>query len=75
MIPIVWEYPLIAEHEKYVTSGRARVVIGDETFEVEKDDVVFIPAEVPHSHDVLGDESFEFLCMVPNKKDEVNVIG
>lgn len=63
------------EHEQYITSGRARVVIGDEIFEVEKDDVVFIPAGIPHSYQVLGNESFEFLCMVPNIKDEINVIG
>ena len=33
------------EHEQYVLSGRARIGIGDEVYSVEKDDVVFIPAE------------------------------
>ena len=32
------------EHEQYVLRGRARIGIGDEVIEVQKDDVVFIPA-------------------------------
>lgn len=61
------------EHEQYVLSGRAKIVIGEETYEVKKDDAVFIPAGVPHSYEVLGQESFEFLCMVPNKEDEIKL--
>ncbi len=62
------------EHEQYVLSGRAKIGIGDEVFEVEKDDVVFIPAGVPHFYEVLSDEPFEFLCVVPNKKDEITMV-
>jgi quercetin dioxygenase-like cupin family protein len=58
------------EHEQYILRGRARVVIGDEVLEVQKDDVVFIPGGVPHSYEALGDEPFEFLCAVPNLPDE-----
>ena len=36
------------EHEQYVLGGRAQIGIGDEVYNVEKDDVVFIPAGVPH---------------------------
>jgi quercetin dioxygenase-like cupin family protein len=62
------------EHEQYVLRGRARVVIGDEVAEVRKDDVVFIPAGVPHSYATQGDEPFEFLCVVPNLPDETVVM-
>ncbi|MCJ7629578.1 MAG: cupin domain-containing protein [Longimicrobiales bacterium] len=62
------------EHEQYVLRGRARVVIGDELLEVEKDDVVFIPGGVPHSYEALGDEPFEFLCAVPNLRDESTIL-
>ncbi len=62
------------EHEQLVLNGCARVSIGDEIFEVKKNDVVFIPANVPHSYKTLGDESFEFLCMVPNKEDVIKII-
>src|SRR5690606_25316929 len=57
------------EHEQYVLRGRARITIGEESHEVGADDVVFIPANVPHSYDVLGDQAFEFLCVVPNAPD------
>jgi mannose-6-phosphate isomerase-like protein (cupin superfamily) len=50
------------------------VVIGDELLEVEKDDVVFIPGGVPHSYEALGDEPFEFLCAVPNLRDETAIL-
>ncbi len=62
------------EHEQYVLRGRARVVIGEEVAEVKKDDVVFIPAGVPHSYAVVGDEPFEFLCVVPNLPDETRLV-
>jgi quercetin dioxygenase-like cupin family protein len=62
------------EHEQYVLRGRARVVIGDEVMEVEKDDVVYIPGGIPHSYRALGDEPFEFLCVVPNLPDETTII-
>jgi len=63
------------EHEQYVLRGRARVVIGDQVLEVQKDDVVFIPGEVPHSYQALGEEPFEFLCVVPNLPDETRVLS
>lgn len=62
------------EHEQYVLRGRARVVIGDEVHEVKKDDVVFIPGGVPHSYQALGEEPFEFLCVVPNLPDETTIV-
>lgn len=61
------------EHEQLVLNGSARVQIGDETFNVKKDDVVFIPAEVEHSYTTIGDESFEFICVVPNGEDIIKV--
>lgn len=62
------------EHEQYVLRGRARVVIGEEVLEVRPDDVVFIPGGVPHSYQALGEEPFEFLCVVPNLPDVTTVL-
>jgi quercetin dioxygenase-like cupin family protein len=62
------------EHEQYVLRGRAEVTIGEEVLEVNKDDVVFIPGGVPHSYRAVGDEPFEFLCVVPNLPDETTIL-
>lgn len=62
------------EHEQYVLRGRARIGIGDEVFEVKADNVLLIPAGVPHWYEVLGDENFEFLCMVPNRDDKISLV-
>jgi len=65
------------EHEQYVLAGRARVRIGDDVVEVKRDDVVFIPAGVPHSYEALGeagDEPFVFLCAVPNAPDRIELV-
>ncbi len=62
------------EHEQYVLRGRARVGIGDEVYDVKEGDVVFIAANEPHWYAVDGDEPFEFLCLVPNLPDEVNMV-
>ena len=62
------------EHEQYVLRGSAKVVIGDDVKIVNKDDILFIPADVPHSYDVVGDEDYEFLCLVPNKEDKIKIL-
>lgn len=61
------------EHEQYCLRGRARVRIGDAVHEVKANDAVYIPAGVPHSYEVL-EAPFEFLCMVPNKPDRIEIV-
>ena len=62
------------EHEQYVLRGRARVGIGDEVHEVGPHDVLFIPAETPHFYQVI-EAPFEFLCVVPNAPDRLEILG
>ena len=62
------------EHEQYVLRGRARIGLGDEVVEVKEGDVLFIPAGLHHWYEALGDEPFEFLCMVPNKEDRIEIV-
>lgn len=62
------------EHEQYVLRGRATIGIGDDVREVTRDDVVFIPAGVPHWYRAEGDEPFEFLCVVPNRPDRIEIL-
>ncbi len=63
----------VVEHEQYIVKGSAVVVIGDETFEVSVGDSVYIPSMVPHSYKA-GGEGFEFLCVVPNKEDKIELV-
>ena len=62
------------EHEQYVLGGRARIGINERVFEVRSGDVVFIPEGVPHFYENIGDEPFEFLCMIPNKEDSITIV-
>jgi len=62
------------EHEQYVLRGRATIGIGGQTISVGPDDVVFIPAGTTHWYRTLGDESFEFLCVVPNALDTITLV-
>ncbi|HXK60069.1 MAG TPA: cupin domain-containing protein [Acidobacteriota bacterium] len=61
------------EHEQYVLRGKARVGIGDQVYEVKADDVLYIPAGVPHYYEVL-EAPFQFLCLVPNRPDKVEIV-
>lgn len=58
------------EHEQYVLHGRARVGIGDQVHYVGPDDVLYIPAGVPHFYEVVQ-APFQFLCVVPNASDRI----
>jgi len=62
------------EHEQYVLKGRARVGIGDAVHEVGANDVLYIPAGTPHFYEVL-EAPFEFLCVVPNAPDEIEILS
>ncbi|MFQ5538427.1 MAG: cupin domain-containing protein [Gemmatimonadota bacterium] len=63
------------EHEQYVLRGSAEVRIGDEVHHVKAGDVVFIPGGVPHSYRAdEGGEPFEFLCVVPNEPDVIEIV-
>lgn len=61
------------EHEQYVLAGRARIGIGDEVHEVASGDVLYIPAGTPHSYRVV-EAPFEFLCVVPNAEDSIEIV-
>jgi quercetin dioxygenase-like cupin family protein len=61
------------EHEQYVLRGSAHIGIGDDTYVVSAGDVVFIPAGVPHWYRAMESEPFEFLCMVPNLPDRIEM--
>jgi quercetin dioxygenase-like cupin family protein len=63
------------EHEQYVLRGHAKIVIGEEIYEVKQGDVVFIPDGVPHFYENIGEEPFEFLCIIPNKEDRITIVG
>lgn len=62
------------EHEQYVLRGRARIGIGDDVHEVAAGDVVFIPAGTPHWYEAGEGEPFEFLCVVPNAPDTIEIL-
>ncbi len=61
------------EHEQYVLRGRARVGIADRVYEVRADDVLYIPAGVPHYYEVL-EAPFQFLCLIPNQPDRIEIV-
>lgn len=60
------------EHEQYVLSGSAEVILGDKTFTAKKDDVIYVKANIPHSYKA-GKDGYEFLCLVPNEEDEIKM--
>jgi quercetin dioxygenase-like cupin family protein len=63
------------EHEQYVLRGRATIGIADSTVEVRAGDVVYIPAGTPHWYKAKEGEPFEFLCVVPNLPDTIELVA
>jgi quercetin dioxygenase-like cupin family protein len=62
------------EHEQFVLRGKAQVGIGEVVYEVKSGDVVFIPKGIPHWYKAEGDEAFEFICVVPNLPDHIEIL-
>ncbi len=63
------------EHVQYFLKGEVKLKMGDEEYDVEKDDAVFIPADTPHSYENHGDEEARFLCIVPGIDIETDILG
>lgn len=55
------------EHEVYVVSGRASVLLEGQQHQIKAGDTVYVPANELHQFSVPEDagEPFRFLCMVP----------
>ncbi|MGD9397386.1 MAG: cupin domain-containing protein [Candidatus Thorarchaeota archaeon] len=59
------------EHQIFVLEGEAIVLGGDEGLVAKKDDVVFVPSNLPHGYDnTNGTKSFQFICVIPLLKKE-----
>jgi quercetin dioxygenase-like cupin family protein len=41
---------------------------------VQEGDVVFIPEGTIHFYENIGEEPFEFLCIIPNKEDKITIV-
>jgi len=54
------------EHEIFVLEGEAKVLGDEERTIAKKDDVVYVPSNLPHGYDnTEGKESFRFICCIP----------
>jgi len=52
----------------YVLHGRARLRLGNDAYEINAGDVVYIPGNEIHQFFTLDDEPFGFLCVVPAQR-------
>ncbi len=62
------------EHEQYVLAGSAEVGIGDKVYHIKQDDVLLIPAGVPHWYRASAEEDYIFICLIPNKEDIIALV-
>jgi quercetin dioxygenase-like cupin family protein len=64
----------LIQHQQYVLSGEAKVVIGDETIHAKAGDFIYIPAGVNHYYEACYGMGYEFLCMITTAKDEIKML-
>jgi quercetin dioxygenase-like cupin family protein len=62
------------EHAQFVLRWQASISFNKDMYTVKAGDVVFIPEGAPHWYVNNGDEDFVFLCIVPNKEDEIRMV-
>ncbi|AXH12493.1 cupin domain-containing protein [Halarcobacter bivalviorum] len=64
----------IIQHQQYVVSGEAKVVVGKEEYRAKQGDFIYIPAGVEHYYEACYGSDYEFLCMITTKEDEITFI-
>lgn len=57
------------QHQQYVLSGEAKVVVGDEEYHAKAGDFIYIPAGIAHYYEACYGKEYEFLCMINTKED------
>ena len=61
------------QHQQYVLKGEAKVVVGDDTYHAKQGDFLYIPAGINHYYEAIYGVDYEFLCMIPNKPDDIKM--
>ena len=64
----------LIQHQQYVLSGEAKVVVGDETFHAKAGDFIYIPAGVTHYYEACYGKGYEFLCMITTAPDTITMV-
>ncbi|RXJ78727.1 cupin [Arcobacter sp. F155] len=64
----------IIQHQQFVLSGEAKVVVGTEEYKAKQGDFIYIPAGVEHYYEACYGSDYEFLCMITTKEDEITFI-
>jgi len=59
----------LIQHQQYVLSGEAKVVVGSEVHHAKAGDFIYIPAGVEHYYEACFGSDYEFICMITTKED------
>ena len=62
------------QHQQYVLSGEAKVVIGEETYHPKAGDFLYIPAGIAHSYEACYGSDYTFLCMITTADDVIELV-
>ncbi len=56
-------------HWVYVLAGEGAVITEEKSYSLQKGSYVFIPPKLRHNFENVGEETFEFMCIVPPEGD------
>lgn len=62
------------QHQQYVLSGEAKVVVGDKEYHAKQGDFLYIPAGINHYYEACHGVGYEFLCMITTKDDKIELV-
>ena len=62
------------QHQQYVLSGEAKVVVADETYHAKQVDIKYPPAGVNYYYEAIYNCDYEFLCMITTQDDEITML-
>jgi quercetin dioxygenase-like cupin family protein len=62
------------QHQQYVLSGEAKVVIGEDVYHAKQGDFLYIPAGINHYYEACYNTGYEFLCMITTQDDKIELV-
>jgi len=62
------------QHQQFVLSGEAKVILDGIEHHAKAGDFIYIPAGIKHSYEACYGVVYEFLCMIPDRLDSIEMI-
>ena len=58
------------EHEVFILSGQGEIMMDKNVIDFQSGYVIYVPPDITHQFRNTGEDTLQFLCLIPHEKDK-----